>query len=490
MKKKMGLILVFLVGVIGIAAFALIKNGALQNLFGTKDLAAVKVEGNQVTINLVAKETQQELAPGVKMPIWTYGGTVPGKEIRVKQGQDVIINLKNELPVNTTIHWHGYPVPFAQDGVPGLTQETIKPGQTYTYKFNAKVAGTYWYHSHEDSANQLGKGLAGALVVEKKDEQQRPGQDITMMLNEWVKPQSTANNSSMPGMDHSQMAGIMDHSYMSAQDMASMDHMAMYNLFTVNGKSGDLIQPVQAKTGDKIRLRFINAGFQVRLMDFGSLSYKVVATDGQDLQQPGEIKGKLLPIAPGERYDVEFTMPSDSFMVYDRTQRPAAKEVKILVQNKNNPQVEKEVVNHEEFNLTQYGNTRMATGAQKYNKEYKMVFADVMDPTSDMGMKYTINGQSYPNAPELDVKEEDIVKVTYENKGQANHPMHLHGHVFKVISKNGKPVADGIYKDTLLVKPNEIYEVEFTANNPGEWMYHCHDLHHAASGMAIMVKYE
>ncbi|HBI02738.1 MAG TPA: copper oxidase, partial [Paenibacillaceae bacterium] len=255
-------------------AFLLLRNSSFLQATTGKELSNIKVEGNKVTVDLVAKETETELAPGVKMPVWTYNGTVPGQEIRVKQGQDITVNLKNELSVPATIHWHGYPVPNDQDGVPGLTQETVKPGQTFTYHFNAKMAGTYWYHSHEDSANQVGKGLAGTLIVEKNDEQQKPDKDLTVMLQEWVKP--------MAGMDHSNMSG-MDHSQMMTQDTSTMDHMAMYNLFTVNGKSGSLIDPLKVKTGDKIRVRFINAGFQTRLMDFGNVSYKVVSTDGQDI---------------------------------------------------------------------------------------------------------------------------------------------------------------------------------------------------------------
>ena len=460
-------------------AFLLLRNSSFLQATTGKELANIKVEGNKVTVDLVAKETETELAPGVKMPVWTYNGTVPGQEIRVKQGQDITVNLKNELSVPATIHWHGYPVPNDQDGVPGLTQETVKPGQTFTYNFNAKMAGTYWYHSHEDSANQVGKGLAGTLIVEKNDEQQKPDKDLTVMLQEWVKP--------MAGMDHSNMSG-MDHSQMMTQDTSTMDHMAMYNLFTVNGKSGSLIDPLKVKTGDKIRVRFINAGFQTRLMDFGNVSYKVVSTDGQDIQQPAEMKGKLLPIAAGERYDVEFTVPSSSFMIYDRTDRPAAKDIQILVENKKNKQVEKEVVNTEKFDITQYGKGK-AVAASKYNKEYKLAFEDVADPSVDMGMRYTINGKSFPNGPEIIVDNNDVVKITYENKGKAVHPMHVHGHFFKVLTKNGKPVTDNIYKDTLLVEPNEIFEIELKADNPGNWMYHCHDLHHAASGMTLMVKY-
>ncbi|WCK54824.1 multicopper oxidase family protein [Aneurinibacillus sp. Ricciae_BoGa-3] len=427
----------------------------------------------------------------------------------MKQGQEVVVNLKNELQKNVTIHWHGYPVPSEMDGVPGVSQNSIKPGQTFTYKFKATVPGTYWYHSHVDSVHQIDKGLYGAFIVEKKDEPQ-VNKDYTVILDEW-ETGTSKNTHSMNGMDHSQMQN-MSHGdmgnmssdgmnnmsgdsmqNMSQQQMESkmnMDHMASYNLFTVNGKSGSLIEPVQVKTGDKVKLRFINAGYQLRLMDFGNVSYKVVATDGQDIQQPADIKNKLLPVAPGERYDVEFIVPSTSFAIMDRTQRPAAKDIKILVKNQDNNQVAQSgQMNSQLFDVTNYGKGQIEI-PKKFNKQFKMVFQDVMDPSSDMGMKYTINGKSFPNTEPLNVNKNEWVKVTFENKGQANHPMHLHGHSFIVLSKNGVPLKGSpIIKDTLNVKPNETFEIAFHATNPGDWMFHCHDLHHASTGMATVVHY-
>jgi FtsP/CotA-like multicopper oxidase with cupredoxin domain len=489
---------------------------AENNKESAQSAARITNQGNQVIVDLVAKESQQEMKPGLTMPVWTYGGKVPGQEIRVKQGQEVVVNLKNELPDNVTIHWHGYPVPSEMDGVPGMSQNSIKPGETFTYKFKATVPGTYWYHSHKNSAAQVDKGLYGALIVEKPNEAKQD-KDYTLILDEWET--AVAKGDSMEGMDHSKMGGMsgndngdnnsqsmngMDHSKMgnmnmsnnstnsNGQSMQMMDHMASYDLFTVNGKSGSLIEPLAAKTGETVRLRFINAGYQLRLMDFGNVPYKVVTTDGQDIQGPQEIKGKLLSIGPGERYDVVLTVPSSSFEIIDRTERPAAKDVKITVQNQDNKTVvQNNNVATDVLDITTYGKATTKPEKRKYDKEFKMVFEDVMDHSSDMGMKYTINGKSFPDTEKLMVKKGEYVKVTYVNKGQANHPMHLHGHFVKVLSKNGKPVSGSpIIKDTLTVKPGETYEVEFVADNPGNWMFHCHDLHHASTGMMTTVEYE
>ncbi|MFT9846079.1 multicopper oxidase domain-containing protein [Aneurinibacillus sp. REN35] len=471
------------------------KDEALTQTSGQSTAPIANKKEQQMIMDIIAKESRLEMKPGLMLPVWTYGGSVPGQEIRVKQGQEVIVKLKNELTENVTIHWHGYPVPSEMDGVPGMSQNSIKPGESFTYRFKATVPGTYWYHSHKDSAAQVDKGLYGALIVEGEDEE-KTARDYTLVLDEWET--NTANQGhSMNGMDHANMENMNKHAadnHTSPMNKMSMDHMSSYDLFTVNGKSGALIEPLAAQTGETVRLRLINAGYQLRLFDFGDVPYRVVSTDGQKIQQPSEVKGKALPIGPGERYDVIFTTPSSSFEILDRTQREAAKDVKVVVQNQENKKVTPSgKAAAELFDIANYGKATAPTqsGGPKYDRQFHMVFEDIMDPRSDMGMKYTINGKSFPDTEKLTVKKGEYVKVTYENKGDANHPMHLHGHFVKVLSKNGKPVSGSpISKDTLNVKPGEKYEIEFVADNPGNWMFHCHDLHHASTGMATTVEYE
>lgn len=159
------------------------------------------------TFELVAKEVDWNLDQENKVKAWTYNGLVPGSQIRVKQGDVVRVKLKNQLNDLVSIHWHGYPVPNSMDGIPGMTQNAVRPNETFTYEFDATVPGTYWYHSHQDSANQVDKGLYGTLVVEAKDEQPT-ARDYTLVLDEWMPAAGGAMNHdamSMGGMDHSQM---------------------------------------------------------------------------------------------------------------------------------------------------------------------------------------------------------------------------------------------------------------------------------------------
>lgn len=210
-----------------------------QTETATKPLKVVK--GPEVT--LVAKEEKQKLSSGVIVPVWTFNGSSPGPEIRVKKGEKVKVTLKNELPAPVSIHWHGYPVPNNMDGIPGVTQDAVESGKSFTYEFEANVPGTYWYHSHQDSVNQLDRGLYGALIVE--DTNEKYDKDYTLMLDEWVTDkeeinkqlkemtkgptgnkskdnENTKKNDDRKGMDHSGMDMKSDKK--ESDNMAGMDH--------------------------------------------------------------------------------------------------------------------------------------------------------------------------------------------------------------------------------------------------------------------------
>lgn len=236
-------------------------------------------------IKLTASVSNQEIAPGKTLPVWTFNNSVPGPQIRVKQGDTVKINLKNQLPEPVTIHWHGVPVPNAMDGIPGVTQNAVQPGQSFTYEFKADVPGTYWYHSHQDSVNQLDRGLYGSFVVEGKNEE-KVDCDYTLMLDEWM------SSGEMSGMNHSTM---------------NMGHdMSMYDLYTINGKSGSLVDQLPVKQGDRVRIRLINAGYLSHQIHLHGHEFKVIATDGQPINNPDILKDNVISIAAGERYDIEF----------------------------------------------------------------------------------------------------------------------------------------------------------------------------------------
>ncbi|OPA26184.1 copper oxidase [Bacillus cereus] len=481
----------------------------------------LKVEkGPEVT--LIAKEEKQKLSNGVIVPVWTFNGSSPGSEIRVKKGEKVKVTLKNELSAPVSIHWHGYPVPNNMDGIPGVTQDAVEPGKSFTYEFEANVPGTYWYHSHQDSVNQLDRGLYGALIVE--DTKEKYDKDYTLMLDEWVTDKEEMNkqlkemtkgqignkskgnengekNDDKNGMAHSDMN--MGSDKKDSSNMGGMDHgnmkmeghdMSMYDLFTINGKSGDLVAPLKVNKGDNVRLRLVNAGYLSHDIHVHGHDIKVIATDGQPINDPKVIKDKVISIAPGERYDIEFTANnSGKWYVEDHSKNKGAKGMKAVIEYDGSKEMKDKTDEKEKLpklDMTKYGAEKL--GSFTLNQEYTATYN--MDLNTQMNgneMVYTINGKVFPDIDPIQVKKGDLVKVKLVNGSKMDdHPMHLHGHFFQLLSKGGKPIEGSpIVKDTLNLKPGEEYEVAFVADNPGDWMFHCHDLHHASAGMVTEVKY-
>ncbi|PRX58813.1 FtsP/CotA-like multicopper oxidase with cupredoxin domain [Cohnella sp. SGD-V74] len=476
--------------------------------------------------NLIAAPSNQEIAPGKTLPVWTFNNSVPGPQIRVKQGDTIKVNLKNQLPEPVTIHWHGVPVPNAMDGIPGVTQNAVQPGQSFTYEFKADVPGTYWYHSHQDSVNQLDRGLYGAFIVESKEDPD-VDRDYTLVLDEWMSSgemsgmnmsggnmsemdhskmnmgSSNDNKSSMnmsgnmSGMDHSTMNMGNENKASTKTDNSSMNmghDMSMYDLYTINGKSGSLVDQLPVKEGEIVRIRLINAGYLSHQIHLHGHEFKVMATDGQPINNPGILKDNVVSIAPGERYDIEFVASNPGqWLIEDHGDKAAVKGMKAMIVYEGAPAGSDKANEAEKLtavDMSHYGQAGKTnfTLDQKYTLEYTMNLNTEM---KNGEMVYTINGKTFPETEPINVKKGETVKVRLVNNSKTDdHPMHLHGHFFQVLSKNGKPLEGSpIIKDTLNLKPGEEYVVAFEADNEGNWMFHCHDLHHASAGMVTELKY-
>ncbi|MGA9173696.1 MAG: multicopper oxidase family protein [Thermoactinomyces sp.] len=451
---------------------------------------------------ITAKPATWTLKPGLHVDALTYDGTVPGKTIEVTQGDHVKVHLINKMTEPVTIHWHGYPVPNEMDGVANMTQAPIGPNQSFTYDFIAKVPGTYLYHSHYNSSNQMDRGLYGALIVLPKKETVKYDHDYVLILDEWMSSQTKMDmdhsDMNMGGMDHSDMK--MDQSDMNMgknsgmnmnQSNMNMDHdemmKMMYDIYSVNGKTGSAVQPLKVKKGERIRLRLINAGYQTHLLHLQGQKFKVIAEDGNEIANPADIKDQLIPIGASERYDISFVAyKSFAIDLHDGTK--GAKSLLIPVEVEGSKATIKP---DQEKNLPIWDFTRYNHGQSKEPDQFQSSYTLHLNSKMENGVQvYTINGKTWPNTDPLPVREGEQVKVTLINDGKSVHPMHLHGHKFLVLSINGKPVSGQVYKDTIQVNPGETIVITFTADNPGVWMFHCHDLHHAALGMMTDVTYQ
>lgn len=228
--------------------------------------------GRVKTIRLIAEVKPWTVAPGVTVQAWTYNGTVPGPTIHVRQGDRVRVILTNDLREPTTIHWHGLAVPAAMDGVPGMSQAPVKPGESFAYEFTATDPGTYIYHTHYDDLMQLDNGLYGAFVVDPaKPAKDRYDRDYLMLLSSW-------------------------RIYSGSE-----------NYFSIDGKSYPLTKAFDVRSGDRVRIREINiSGTEFHTMHIHGHHFQIVAVDGQDVVPAQRQSMVTVTVGPGETRDIAF----------------------------------------------------------------------------------------------------------------------------------------------------------------------------------------
>jgi FtsP/CotA-like multicopper oxidase with cupredoxin domain len=335
---------------------------------------------------------------------------------------------------------------MAAIGVAGVTQDAVMAGEHFTYEFIARHPGTYWYHSHQMSSEQSKRGLIGRIVIEPKQPSIRTDRDYAVTLQKL--------NANTP---------------------------------LTNGQTGTL--QFEADPGETVRLRIVNSANETQDLLVAGVKFQVVTLDGQDLNDPEPIEKRRLQIGAGQRCDLLFRMPAEGSAAVastDKTYYIKLGSGKLL--GSLSP------AGTSLFDIASYGSPKDdgMTLESKFDRSYEQVLRSSYGFFNGrFGQKYTINGEAFHENPPLMVGEGDRVKIRLSNRGGGDHPVHLHGHTFKVLSKNDSPLTGSpIYLDTILVRPGESYEIAFIADNPGLWMEHCHNLEHAALGMSMMVNYE
>jgi len=258
---------------------------------------AYSTDENGVKVfRLEASEFRWEYAPGKWVHVWGYNGQIPGPQIRVNEGDNVRVIVKNNLPDETTVHWHGVDVPWQADGVPNITQEPIQIGSEYVYEFVADPAGTRWYHSHGKShttaAQQLDMGLSGVFVIEPKEPTYTYDREYTLVLDEWEIVEGGVNTS----IAHIHGAG----------GMPGMSPIPDFNTFTINGRIFPYTEPLMVQENEKVLIRLVNAGTDaVHPMHLHGHNYEVVSRDGNPL--PANLDRNVLTLHPGETVDLLVT---------------------------------------------------------------------------------------------------------------------------------------------------------------------------------------
>jgi len=440
--------------------------------------------------HFTAERVKINLGRGPEFQAWTYNGNVPGPEIRVKEGDIIRVILKNNLPEETTIHWHGIPLPNPMDGVPGLTQPGIKPGESFIYEFEARPAGTFIYHSHV--GYQLDQGLYGGLVIEPKREERSYDREYSLLLEDWVMRDDGGTAEIM----RRDPLGPQNRNFDKGRVMGGQkipkggENLLepLYDNYAVNGKIYPEIEPIRVKKGDRVRLRFGNVSsatiYDLRLAGH---TLNVTHTDGNPIK-PKQVD--VLRIAMGERYDVEVLAnnPGRWFL--------AAKENGFGESKLRIPFLY-EGIRSGEPALPEFG-----TNIQWVNyMDLEALYPEPGPPNMAESPIYlplrwraesphwAINTEVYPNTENIYVKEGEWVHIQYYNHTPMPHPMHLHGHFFRIVNSKLAPER-WIKKDTFVFDRLRHMEIEFLADNPGKWFHHCHNLYHMVDGMANEVLYK
>jgi FtsP/CotA-like multicopper oxidase with cupredoxin domain len=439
-------------------------------------------------VALVAAVTDVDLG-GRTVAAWTYGGRLPGPLLRVTAGEVLRVRLRNDLPEDTSVHWHGVALRNDMDGVPHLTQDPIGPRSEFTYEFTVPDPGTYFFHPH--TRTQLDRGLYAPLIVDDPSDPGHYDTEAVVVLDDWPEEEPDGILARLrEGMAGPGGHGM--HAGMGARSMVGPGSSILggdagdvaYPLYLLNGRRAEDSGTIRARPGQRMRLRLINAGadtaFRVAL---GGHRFTVTHTDGFPVR-PVIVDTLLLGM--GERYDVEMRLEDGVFPLVAVAEGKRGQAFGLVRTSSGEPP-------HPEVRPAELSR-RLLSLADLRATDGMMLETGRVDRTHDvilegsmMTYRWTINGRSSPDAKPLWVRQGQTVRLRLRNRSMMWHPMHLHGHTFQVRRPDG---TAGARKDTVGVLPGRRVEADLVAANPGRWALHCHNIYHAEAGMMTALDYE
>ena len=407
----------------------------------------------------------------------------------MRQGQRLRVVVENRLGEETTVHWHGLRVPNPMDGVPHLTQPPIAPGEEFIYEFDVPDAGTYWYHPHQRSFEQVGRGLYGPLIVDER-EPIRVDRDVTWVLDDWRLERDA------------QISG----GFGNFMDVSHGGRLG--NTVTVNGR---ILDSFVVRAGERLRLRLINAAnARIFGLEFEGHRPTVIALDGQPVE-PHEPAGGRVVLGPAMRADLVIDMsgrPDERFTVADTFYRGREYRLLDLVYGREPPLREQPLDAPVRLAANTMPEPDLAT-AERHQVTFGggmmgMMMAGGMMGGGMMGdmMRgmtgmmtgrgvWTVNGVSatgHVHEPFLTMRRDASYVLAMHNNTFFHHGIHLHGHSFRVIARDDRPTHYREWQDTVLMAADERVGIAFVADNPGDWMIHCHMLEHQGGGMMGVIR--
>lgn len=460
---------------------------------GASFLPSIARAGVIKTYRLDAAPARADIVGGGGQPsteVWAYNGTVPGPVLRFRQGERARIEVRNALAQDTTVHWHGLRLPNAMDGVPHVTQPPIAPGSTFVYEFDLPDAGTFWYHPHAMSAQQIDRGLAGAFIVEEENPP-AVDRDLVWVLDDWRLTRE---------------AQIVDD-FANFRDASHAGRIG--NTVTLNGR---ITEAFAVKANERLRLRLVNvANGRLFALEFRGLVPSVIALDGHPVEPHAPENGRIV-LGPGMRADVILdvgeiaggrTSVVDSYyaqraytlvdLVVESSARPTPLEETIRLTD--NPLPALDLQNAVWLGI-EFGGGMMdpkLMRARRPDGSFDPETVRAVRERMGTGRIWTVNGRAvmateHHHDPLLVLRRGETCILNLVNETAWAHPIHLHGMVFRVLERNGRAPARIEWRDTELLHPGERARIAFVAAEPGDWMFHCHVLEHQETGMMGVIR--
>jgi len=446
-----------LLGLTGLSTLGLAGAGARYWLQHTQQ-AASPAPGYDY--ELIAMPHALELVPGHQTPAWTYNGQPTGLELRAKQGDWLRVRFINRLPDPTTVHWHGIRLPLEMDGVPYISQLPVLPGESFDYRFQVPDAGSFWYHPHTASTQQLGRGLVGPLIVEEREPTGFIHERVLNLKSWHVDDKGAFTDFLVPR--EAARGGTPGR------------------LSTVNGQHAPVLD---VPAGQIVRLRLLNLDNTLTYrISLPELEARIYAVDGNPvLPQP---LGEAYWLGPGMRLELAVRVPSAgteaslrngplrlaTLRAVAHSAAPAGDWPPALPAN---PIAEPDLARAERlrFNFEWVGSSMLAS---------------TVDATPSLwqinGRAWRADDKSCTERPLATLKKGQSYIFDLRNMTQYQHPIHLHGMTFKVLGSNRRSISP-YFTDTFLLGRNETAQIALVADNPGTWMFHCHVVDHMETGL-------
>lgn len=458
---------------------------ALASAFMPGALAENQAGGAWIDLNAIAATQQLAPAEYPRTAIWGYNGMTPGPVLRLMQGDRLRVRLSNNLPGrDTTIHWHGVRVPNDMDGVPQVTQSPVGPGQVFDYEFVVPDAGTYWYHSQLLAYEQVARGLHGALVVAERIPVD-VDREVLWVIADWRLNRKAA----------------IQEDFQDLHDLSNSGRLG--SAITINGRISREV-PLEVRAGERVRLRLVNASVaRIFGLRFADHDPKAIAFDGQPVE-PHALGERGLVLGPGMRADLIFDFTGrparrhvieDAYYPGDRTavteivyrdEAPLRSAFGPTPRLPPNPVPEPDLARAERHELVLQG------GAMGSLREARVQgkLQTIGQLLREHHLGWAINGaagKGQGDAPLLSLKRGGHYIFKIRNDTGWAHPIHLHGYVFRLVTRNGRPAPHRPWGDTVIVGGRESIEIALVADNPGIWMLHCQTLLHQEGGLTGFV---